>query len=671
MDAKEMIIRGKTVQDALLIARETLGVDEDQLQVEVLGEGQQGFLGLLRRPAVIRVTVHPPNQSHICQNQDNRPDCDGTVEVRYGALYVCDAIGNGKPAVITPTPEVILRVNGVTVIELIPIHENDEIELDFQEEVYPAQIEIEIPDDCLTAHVKVTPQITIYNKLMDQDSQSMLELLTESHEVQTKTITPDQIKKALKDKGVVFGLDHSAIGEASEAADGVSKIVARGKPVQQGRNGFVEYLFDSDPVKIVYDEDERADYWERYIFPSVKKGDVLAVLHPADPGVVGMKVTGEEIPPEPVYEDVIRAKDGVKISDNGQEAIATISGRPLIEGSGITYLRVTQLMTHPGDVDMTSGNLRFWGDLLILGNVTGGMQVSALGDVTVKGNVTGATIRAGSKVVCQGSVIKSEITAGGLTTLYNQLASLVGELGTLIDDTIREATEVHEHLLSSKELRTGSDGRLDQSAMAGIVRLIIKKKAKSIETLINEYSVTLDTTDLPFPPVINEFIQTIKELTDNAGNPDCYSLEALGGILEKKQEVTYLLESLPDRPNDIVCNYVQNSNFEAAGDINVTDKGGFYSNLRAGRDVSVRGVFRGGEILADGNVSVNEAGSPRVSSGDVKIKVAGESTVKIHKAFPETIVQVGNRSHYVKKEQACLKVQLGTNGDIVLETFSA
>ena len=160
-------------------------------------------------------------------------------------------------------------------------------------------------------------------------------------------------------------------------------------------------------------------------------------------------------------------------------------------------------------------------------------------------------------------------------------------------------------------------------------------------------------------------------LTDNVGNPDCYSLEALEDILEKKQEVTYLLESLPDRPNDIVCNYVQNSILEAAGDINVTDKGGFYSNLRAGRDVSVRGVFRGGEILADGNVSVNEAGSPGVSSGDVKIKVAGESTVKIHKAFPETIVQVGNRSHYVKKEQACLKVQLGTNGDIVLETFSA
>jgi len=173
----------------------------------------------------------------------------------------------------------------------------------------------------------------------------------------------------------------------------------------------VEYLFDSDPVEIVYDEDERVDYWERYVFPSVKEGDVLAVLHLPVPGVPGMMVTGKAIAPDPVYEDMLRVKDGVRISDDGREAIATIAGRPLIEDQGMKYLRVTQLMTHPGDVDMASGNLRFHGDLQILGNVTEGMQVSALGDVTVKGNVTGAVIRAGSRVICQGSVIQSQIYA--------------------------------------------------------------------------------------------------------------------------------------------------------------------------------------------------------------------------------------------------------------------
>ncbi|NLJ60984.1 MAG: DUF342 domain-containing protein [Firmicutes bacterium] len=670
MTTEEMIIRGRTVEDALLIAKTTFEVDENQLEVEVLDEGQQGFLGFLERPAVIRVAVLQPDRSQMPKDQNTEPDCDGTVEVRHGKLYVRDPVGNGKPATVAPTSGAILFVNQVIALDSTPVWENDEIEIELMEEVYPAQVEVEISDDFLTAYVKVTPQITIRNELMDQAAQNTLQLVTQGKEEKVKTITPTQIEEALQAEGVIFGLDHDAIEKAPSEADGTPVAVARGKSVQQGKDGFVEHLFDMDPVEVVYDEDERVDHWERYVFPSVNEGDVIATLHPPVPGVYGMKVTGEAIPPDPVREAALHATDGVRISDDGRKAIADIAGRPLMEGRGIKHLKVTQLMTHFGDVDITSGNLRFSGDLLILGNVTEGMQVSVLGDVTVKGNVTGAVIRAGNRVVCQGSIIKSQIYAGNLTKLRDLVAPLVDDLGKLILNTIQETANLQQLLISRGRLESQSATSQEKNTVGQIVRLLIQKKSESIKAIIKQCTAALDLTDLPLPPPVNELVQTALNLIRDVDNTGGAPLETLEIILDKTREVSRLLDSLPDRPNDIVCSYVQNSVLEAADSISVIDKGGFYSTLDAGKDVSVQGVFRGGEISAKGNVFVHEAGSPGLSSGDVRIKVRGASTVKVRKAFPEITIQVGNRSHVVKNEQNVLKLQLDENGDISLGAFS-
>ena len=671
MGAREMDIEAKTIEDALTIAEKAFGVDKSQIEVEVLDRGQPGFLGILERPVMIRATILRPDEDDVDTGEDQTGEttCDGTVEIRDGKLYIQDPVGSGNPAIIIPTSEVILTVNDSIVTEPKPVTEKDKVEISLTKRVYPADITIEVSEDCLTAYVKVTPEITVNKKLEDQAPQSILELKVLCHEERVNTVTASEIEENLKSKGVVFGLNYNAIKQAAEKADGMPEVVAVGKPVQQGKNGFIEYLFQSDPVEIAYDENERIDYWERYIFPSVKEGDVLAVLHPPTPGIPGIKITGEEIPPDPVFDDVLRAKEGVRISDDGRQAIATMAGRPVKEDGNTPYLKITQLMTHSGDVNLSTGNLRFWGDLLILGNVTGGMEVSALGDITIKGNVAGAIIRAGSRVICQGNVIKSQIYSGGLIALYDKLASLVGDLEKLMDQIIRETDEIHRHLINTKKLELQPDGHTENNVINRIISLVIKQKKKPINAFIEECTTVLDTAILPFPPVIEELLQSVKDLIGSPKDQARLSLDILKGILEKSRGVNELLVSLPDRNNDIVCKYVQNSVLETTGSIQITDKGGFYSTLTAEGDISVHGVFRGGEILAKGDVLVNEAGSPGPSSGDVKIKVSEGSTIKIRKGFPETILQVGNRFHILKKEEKALKVHLGTEGNIDLGTF--
>jgi len=55
---------GRTVDDALADALEELGVDEDQVEVEILSQGSRGLLGLGAEEARVRVTlIHPADFS--------------------------------------------------------------------------------------------------------------------------------------------------------------------------------------------------------------------------------------------------------------------------------------------------------------------------------------------------------------------------------------------------------------------------------------------------------------------------------------------------------------------------------------------------------------------------------------------------------------------------------
>ncbi|MGE5587959.1 MAG: flagellar assembly protein A [Clostridia bacterium] len=661
MGSKEVVVRGRTVEDARLIASKTLKVDESQLRIEVVSRGRKGFFGFFKRPAAIRVTVVPQKKSQEGQNCGYEPELDGTAGVSEGRLRVWGPRGKGEPAVVIPTSGVILRVNGVVVHSPRPISQDDEVDIETVEEVHSARVEVEISDDGFIASVRVSQQVTIRHELMDQGPQNVLQLLTRRHEERAKVITPAQIEEALKAKGVTVGLDYEEILRAADAADGIPRVVARGEPVKEGRNGFVEYLFNRKPTEIVHEEEERADYWERYVYPSVKEGDVLAVLHPPVPGTPGKKVTGEMVMPRPVSEAVLRVKDGVKLSEDGRRAVAVIAGRPVLEGRWVPYLRVVRLMVHSGNIDIKSGNVRFWGDLLILGNVTEGAEVSAHGDITIIGDATGAALRAGGKVVCRGNLIGSRVHAGGLKSLYSRLAPILNDLQEILGWIIQETTRIQQHPSNRRRLKKGDINR--------IVRLFIERKKKELDAIATEYTIALQAADLPFPPAIRELVQDIARITLGPVGRTEPIPDDLKSILEKKEEVDYLLDSLPDQPGDILCSYVQNSVLEASGSIIVTNEGCFDSTLRSGKQVEVKGVFRGGKIQAMGSVFVKEAGSPGLSAGKVKIKAAEQSTIRILKVYPETTVQVGGRSHVFDKEGGSVRVYLGPKGDLTIEAF--
>jgi len=296
---------------------------------------------------------------------------------------------------------------------------------------------------------------------------------------------------------------------------------------------------------------------------------------------------------------------------------------------------------------------------LILGNVTEGTQVAAYGDINIMGNVSGAVIQAGGRVVCQGKIIGSRVRAGGLKAFYNRLAPLLDDLDRILNEIARETSRIQQH--------PGYHDRLKKDDIDKIVMVLVERKRQKIKALADRYAAALEGVDLPFPPVISELALGIRNFFTGPVNREAPRHEDLEGIVRKKEDISHLLDSLLDQSGDILCAYIQNSVLDAGGNI-IAGEDCYQSTLTAGKGVRVGGVFRGGEIFALGNVIIAESGSSGLSTGVAHIRVAEGASISLRKAYPGTTVKVGNRSFDFNEVGNHVKIYSDSKGKLKIET---
>ncbi|RJP81642.1 MAG: DUF342 domain-containing protein [Candidatus Zixiibacteriota bacterium] len=230
-----------------------------------------------------------------------------------------------------------------------------------------------------------------------------------------------EVVDELRANGVVFGISREAIesllarrrwGEWTQVACGVEPL--------PGENGWVEYFFDPelDPRPRQLDND-RVDYREIGLIQVVQKDVVLARLCPPTLGVPGTNVLGAEIPAQPGAPAVIRSGRNTTFADETMtELRATVTGSVSRAPGGAVHVEHTLIV--PGDVDYSSGNIDFPGDVIIRGDVKGGFRVCAGGKVEVRGVVEDAIIEAKGDVLVKGGFEgtgRGLIRAGGAVHL--------------------------------------------------------------------------------------------------------------------------------------------------------------------------------------------------------------------------------------------------------------
>lgn len=214
-----------------------------------------------------------------------------------------------------------------------------------------------------------------------------------------KPFTAEQVKEALTKAGVVEGIMEDQIEAAvKQQAKHMRIVVARGSAPVDGNDALIEYKFErtqekSKPVEL---EDGRVDWHNLQLVENVQPGQILAVRVPPTRGKLGKTVTGKILVPKPGKDVRLPKGKNVEVSEDGLTLTALIAGQVVSSNGRINVYAIHEVK---GDVDFSTGNIDFVGNVVVRGNVLSGFTVRAAGSVEVRGSVDGASIIAGGDVV--------------------------------------------------------------------------------------------------------------------------------------------------------------------------------------------------------------------------------------------------------------------------------
>ena len=220
---------------------------------------------------------------------------------------------------------------------------------------------------------------------------------------------------ALLEAKITTGISEEALNYVAEQHPYFKLIpVACGTPVQQGENGRVIEHFARKLVKSVkVDSDGVADYRALNYIQTIREGDVICDIVPPREGTAGVRLDGTVMEPAAVKPAKAPAGKYTKVTEDGLQLVAEKTGH--LEHDGTNFF-IKILLDIPGDVDYSTGNLDYNGDIHIHGDVRAGFEVRASGNIIVDGLVEAAKVEAGGDVLISSGVLgdgNAQIICGG------------------------------------------------------------------------------------------------------------------------------------------------------------------------------------------------------------------------------------------------------------------
>jgi uncharacterized protein (DUF342 family) len=242
-------------------------------------------------------------------------------------------------------------------IEITPVDDFDEIQLDHVEEIVRKR-GVVINDDVLA---RLSAIVSSFNEQPARIS-----------EVIARAIEPTHGMDASLDWEAGFAPEEAAV-DASES------------PAQDA-----DAAPDAEPAAA----DETVDFYNVSHFSTIEPGTHIATVIEPTGGTPGRDVTGEQIPARPGRPLQIKIGEGLILTDE-QKVVANQTGVMQFNGRSLS---VTRLLEVPDYVDFSTGNINFDGAVVVRHGVRDNFVVKAGEDLIVYGLVEAASI------ICSGSV---------------------------------------------------------------------------------------------------------------------------------------------------------------------------------------------------------------------------------------------------------------------------
>lgn len=227
-----------------------------------------------------------------------------------------------------------------------------------------------------------------------------------------KEATVQMVYDELNKQGIVYGIDEKAIKKMVEERYYDTPVnIANYTAPKRGANGYISFRFDKEhKLKPHQDEFGVADFRELNSIVPIRKNEVIADIILPGEGTPGMNVFGDELPAEPGIAAKVSVGKNTLVTTDGKNIVAACDGH-IVFGNGC--FNVEEAVTVRTDLDISVGNISFFGDVHIKGNVMEGFSVNAGKSLKIDGSVFGGEISAGGKLTVVGGCINSKVKCGG------------------------------------------------------------------------------------------------------------------------------------------------------------------------------------------------------------------------------------------------------------------
>ncbi len=212
-----------------------------------------------------------------------------------------------------------------------------------------------------------------------------------------------QLLKALSDHGITHGIDNTALEKiASEKIVHKFIPVASGTPAGSPVHGRLEPLIDiSQMGKPKQLSNGRVDHRNLQKVLNVKQGTVLLRRIPPKLGKDGTDVFGNRIKASKPRDVALPSGIGVEVSPKDENTLIAATDGYVYEYEPNCF-EVRKEKKIVSDIDYSTGNIDFYGDLRIDGVIRSGFEVKATGDIIINGSLEDAIVKADGNVAITG-----------------------------------------------------------------------------------------------------------------------------------------------------------------------------------------------------------------------------------------------------------------------------
>ena len=276
-----------------------------------------------------------------------------------------------------------------------------------------------------------------------------------------KSITKEDIYSECHLAKVVYGIDDKVIDDfLSNKKYATDYVIAKGTPVVEGRDARIEYHFNTDNrIRPTLNEDGTVDFHNLNLVNHCTAGMVLATLHPEVRGTAGTDVFGTPLKPRDVKHATLQFGLNIELSEDKCTITSKVNGHVNLVGGKVFVSDVMQV----NNVDNSTGNIEYQGNVLVEGDVNSNFSVKTSGDVEVRGVVEGAHIEAGGNIILVRGINgmgKGVLKAGG-NIISKYMENCTAEAGGYIETNSILHSKVHAgtdiNVMSKKGFITGGE----------------------------------------------------------------------------------------------------------------------------------------------------------------------------------------------------------------------